>query len=61
MATFSIWDSLENAKTYAYSSKEHAKAVKMTRQYDWYKEELFSRFEVYKVEGEWAGLEDILI
>jgi heme-degrading monooxygenase HmoA len=61
MATLSIWDSLDSAKAYAYSSQEHAQAVKMTRQYNWYKEELFSRFEVYKIDGEWDGLEGMQI
>jgi hypothetical protein len=55
MATFSLWENLDYAKTYAYKNKEHAKAIKMTRQYDWYKEELFSRFQVYKIEGDWMG------
>ncbi len=60
MATLSIWDSMENAKKYTYANKEHAKAIKMTRQYKWYKEELFSRFEVYKVEGDWDGFDGLL-
>jgi len=54
MATISVWDSMENAIAYAYSTDAHAKAIKMTRQYNWYKEELFSRFEVYKTEGNWT-------
>jgi len=54
MATLSVWDSMENAKAYAYSTDAHAKAIKMTREYNWYKEELFSRFEVYKTEGNWT-------
>lgn len=56
MATLSIWQDMESAKNYAYNSQEHQKAIRMTRQYDWYKEELFSRFQVYKFNGEWQGL-----
>lgn len=55
MATFSLWKDIESAKLYAYKSEEHKKAIKMTRQYNWYKEELFSRFQVYKVVGLWQG------
>lgn len=54
MATFSLWKNLDDAKAYAYQNKAHAKAVKMTREYNWYKEELFSRFQVIKIEGEWT-------
>ena len=57
MATFSLWKDMESAKSYAYNSQEHQKAIKMTRQYNWYKEELFSRFQVYKTEGLWKGQE----
>jgi len=60
MATLSVWDSMENAKAYAYSTDAHAKAIKMTREYNWYKEELFSRFEVYKTEGNWAEFENLV-
>lgn len=55
MATFSLWKDMASVKAYAYKNKEHRKAISMTRQYDWYKEELFSRFEVYDVIGEWQG------
>jgi spheroidene monooxygenase len=61
MATFSVWKNMEFAKNYAYKNKEHRKAITMTRKYDWYKEELFSRFQVYRVEGEWDGLDNLII
>jgi heme-degrading monooxygenase HmoA len=48
MATFSIWKNLEAVKQFAYKSKEHATAVKMTRELKWYKEELFARFVLLK-------------
>ena len=59
MATLSIWESMESAKAYAYSNTAHAKAIKMTRKYNWYSEELFSRFEVYNVEGNWNVFEGL--
>jgi len=55
MATLSLWENMDSAKAYAYNSKEHQRAIKMTRQYDWYKEELFSRFQIYKSVGLWQG------
>lgn len=46
MATFSIWESIEALKKFAYGSKEHLKAIEKTRKLNWYKEELFARFIV---------------
>lgn len=52
MATFSLWKDKDALQAFAYQSKEHAQAIKMTRQLDWYKEELFARFQVYRQEGD---------
>lgn len=48
MATFSIWEEIDAIKQYAYKSKEHAEAIKITRKLGWYKEELFARFVILK-------------
>ena len=45
-ATFSIWKSIEDVKTFAYTSKEHAEVIKKTRNENWYNEELFARFKI---------------
>lgn len=59
MATFSIWKSEEALKQFAYRHKNHRDAIKMTHQQNWYKEELFSRFQPFKSVGRWDG-EDVL-
>jgi len=46
-ATFSVWDSLECMKAYAYKNPSHSAMVKKTRELNWYKEEMFSRFVVW--------------
>ena len=56
MATFSLWKNHESLKSFAYQSKEHQQAIKMTRELDWYSEELFSRFYPYKSDGSWKGM-----
>lgn len=55
MATFSLWETMDDAKAFAYSSKEHQVAIQKTRALSWYKEELFSRFQPYKSFGTWEG------
>jgi hypothetical protein len=45
-ATFSIWRTIEDVKTFAYASKEHAEVIKKTRNENWYSEELFARFKI---------------
>jgi len=52
MATFSLWKNKEAVQQFAYKSKEHATAIKMTRELGWYSEELFARFQPYRIEGE---------
>ncbi len=55
MATFSLWENFDAVKQFAYKSKEHKEAIKKTRENEWYKEELFSRFQPYESEGTWEG------
>lgn len=44
-ATFSIWNSINDVKAFAYQSPEHAEVIKKTRSENWYSEELFARFK----------------
>ncbi|MCB0703836.1 MAG: hypothetical protein KDC34_00940 [Saprospiraceae bacterium] len=55
MATFSLWRNEDALKLFAYESRAHQKAIRMTRETGWYKEELFSRFQPYRMEGQWEG------
>lgn len=55
MATFSLWENEQALKAFAYQSKEHSKAIRMTRELNWYSEELFSRFQPFASYGTWEG------
>jgi heme-degrading monooxygenase HmoA len=55
MATFSVWENLDSLEKYAYNSLEHRQAIKKTHQIDWYKEEMFTRFQPFKTLGTWEG------
>jgi heme-degrading monooxygenase HmoA len=57
MATFSLWENMEALKNFAYNSPEHQVAIQKTRQLDWYKEEMFVRFQPYRSLGRWGEKE----
>ncbi len=60
MATFSLWKDFESVKQFAYNGKQHKEAIRRTRKNEWFKEELFARFQPYKSSGTWKG-KDLLI
>ena len=45
-ATISIWDNIKSINDFAYKDKIHSEIVKVTRKKKWYKEDLFSRFNL---------------
>lgn len=50
-ATFSVWQSLNDVKGFAYRNPKHAEVIKKTRQENWYSEELFARFKPIETWG----------
>jgi len=54
-ATVSLWDSAQAMQDYAYRSPKHKEVIRLTRQEDWYGEEMFARFRVLRTEGTWDG------
>jgi len=49
--TFSIWESGEAVKNFAYSGAAHKEAIKATHRHAWYAEEMFARFALIKSNG----------
>jgi hypothetical protein len=54
-ATFSIWDSMDHMKAFAYSMHEHREVIKKTRKDKWYSEEMFLRFKPITTMGSLKG------
>ncbi|MEM6736649.1 MAG: DUF3291 domain-containing protein [Bacteroidota bacterium] len=61
MATFSLWKDEASLRQFAYKSKEHGQAIKLTRSLNWYKEEMFTRFKPYKSIGSWMGVDPLAV
>jgi hypothetical protein len=57
-ATFSIWESAEALREFAYTQQLHPTVVRLTREEGWYSEELFVRFHVTEVHGNWRNLKE---
>jgi hypothetical protein len=54
-ATFSVWDSLDGARDYAYRRAAHRDVIDRRRDEQWYSSELFARFLPLHATGTWAG------
>lgn len=50
-ATFSLWDSEDDLKSFAYKMKAHREVIQDTRSQNWYSEELFFRFRLIRSFG----------
>ena len=50
-ATFSVWQSKEDMKAFAYQMQQHAVIIQKTRKERWYSEDMFVRFKPIKTFG----------
>lgn len=55
-ATFSVWQSKEDMKAFAYQMHEHREVIKKTRAQRWYSEDMFVRFAITGSSGTLRGV-----
>jgi hypothetical protein len=53
-ATFSVWENETLMKDFAYRSAHH-EVIKMTRKYDGFREEMYTRMQPVETRGTWNG------
>ena len=58
-ATFSVWQSKEAMKAYAYKMQQHQAVIQKTRKEKWYSEEMFVRFKIIWTSGTVQGINKI--
>lgn len=58
-ATFSLWESLDRMKDFAYRSAEHREVIGKTRKERWYTEEMFLRFKPILTIGTIGGVDPL--
>lgn len=58
-ATFSLWESAEAMKRFAYKDPQHQEVMRRTRAENWYSEELFARFKPVSSTGTWNGVDPL--
>ena len=53
--TFSIWPDIASMTNFARGDGPHGRAIKAVRDEGWFTDELYARFRVLGVEGQWNG------
>ncbi|MBC7889794.1 MAG: spheroidene monooxygenase [Ferruginibacter sp.] len=59
-ATFSIWQSRDAMKQFAYQMHQHTEVIRKTRKENWYSEDMFVRFKPVKTVGTINGTDPLM-
>ncbi len=57
--TFSVWPDTEGMANFARKDGPHARAIKAVRDGNWFREELYARFEILESRGTWHGADPL--
>lgn len=58
-ATFSIWENTQSMQSFAYKQTAHKDVIRKTHQEKWYSEEMFIRFQIRFIRGNYPSLEPL--
>lgn len=58
-ATFSLWDSKQNMRNFAYKMQAHSRVIHQTKKGNWYSEEMFVRFIPIESYGTIQGIDPL--
>lgn len=53
--TFSIWPDTASMAAFARADGPHARAIRAVRDENWFREELYARFQILGEQGSWGG------
>lgn len=53
--TFSIWPDIKQMSEFAHQSDPHRSAIQKVRNGNWFKEELYARFNITAIDGSWSA------
>ena len=57
--TFYIWPDVSSMKKFAHLNGPHREAIDKVRSGNWFKEELYARFRIKKIEGYWPAFGEL--
>jgi len=60
LGTFSLWETLDAARSFAEQDARHRSTASATRAGEWFSEELFMRFDPISSSGTWSGRDPLV-
>ena len=59
--TFSIWPNLKEMTAFAHANGPHKSAIDQVRRGNWFKEDLYARFNITAIDGHWPAFDKEII
>ena len=55
--TFSVWPDIVRMAEFAHQNGPHHRAIQQVRKGNWFKEELYARFNIISIDGHWSDFD----